>query len=316
MIGQFQQHYLTRSLFREERMQGNLGSGRSQLTEYKQSLLSLRFKDKSLEKKYMVTRWRETVLTCRKYSAFLVLNAALIIIYEHFWKFRDDNLVLYRCIFHLIPVVILTIVSYVITSRMEEELSKKAVRVAWLYSAVREKVVNRYRLCQVGILLVFLSANSIYIYLSTTKYDAPFETTLMLVYLQICVSTRIGTSYFIFGTCALLIQSLAVSFIRPDASNYVISILFTAVNCLLFIRLTAIKRRKLFIYESSEQSGLFSQLDSQVKSIETISLEYRTSYSSTLKRGTGSLASDDQTGTSGSSGNYNFIENVLSMYSE
>ena len=315
MIGQFQQHYLTRSLFREERMQGNLGQHASRVfrSEYKQHLLSLKFKDKSLEKKYVVTRWRETVLTCRKFSAFLVLNAAIIIIYEYFWKFNDLNIVMYRCLFHLLPQVVLVLVFYYTSYSMSEELSKRAVRVAWLYSAVREKVVNRYRLTQVFILLVFLSSISVYLYLTPVGIDAPFETVLMLIYLQLCTSTRIGTSYFILGTSILLVQSLALSFIRPDASNYVVSIIFTFINALLYIRLTTIKRRKLFIFESSEQNGLFTQLDGQGKSIETISMEYRQGFSTLKRKDIVNLSSSN---SSSSDSSYNFLENVLSLYSD
>eukprot|EP00834_Sanchytrium_tribonematis_P001436 NODE_35_length_36362_cov_0.944434.p12 type:complete len:329 gc:universal NODE_35_length_36362_cov_0.944434:2594-3580(+) len=319
MVGQFQQHYLTRSLFREERMQGNLGGqNKSVRSEYKQHLLSLKFKDKSLEKKYLATRWRETILTNRRYSAFLVLNAAISIIYEHFWKFNDTTVLMYRCLFHGLPLIVLMAAIYFINHTKEQELSKKSIRVAWLYSAVREKVVNYYRITQVGLLLVFLSILSVYIHLTTSQKDAPFESVLMLVYLQFCVSTRFGTSYFLFGTAVLLIQSVAVSFFRPDVSNYVVGILFSAVNAMIFIRLTALKRRKLFMFESSEQHGLFTQLDTQVKSIETLSTEYRQSYaSSNLSKGNLKTSSNTNSTLSSSSGtSYKFMENVLSLYSE
>jgi len=275
-------------------------------------MITLKFVDKSLEKKYLCTRWRETVLTNRKYSAFLVLNALILIIYEHFWKYNDTNVLLYRCIFDLIPLTLLLVVTYAMVYKLGEELSKKSVRIAWLYSAVRERIVNQYRLWQVGISLVFLSCISIYIFLPTGIQDAPFETIIMLVYLQLSISTGIGTSYFLAVTLILLIESLAESFKRPDASNYIVSILFSFVNAFIFIRLTAIKRRKLFIFESSEQTGLFSQLDSQVKSIETLSLEYKHNLK-TLKRSGNSSSTDS---SSRASENYKFVENVLSMYSD
>ena len=295
-------------------MQGNLvHHNRNKRAEYQQHLLTLRFQDKSLEKKYLVTRWRETILTNRRYSAFLVLNSAILIIYEHFWKFNDISIVMYRCLFHLLPLLVFMFINYFIFFKMHQELSKKAIRVAWLYSAVREKVVNRYRLIQILLMLILISTVSIYFYLTTGTIDAPFETVLMIVYLQISITTRIGTSYFILASSLFVIQTLAITFYRPDASNYIVAILFSGINAILFIRLTAIKRRKLFIFESSEQSGLFSQLDSSVKSIETISNDYRQSMSSS-QRYFGNTTTHSSVSTNDE--RYNFLENVLSLYSE
>eukprot|EP00835_Amoeboradix_gromovi_P002798 NODE_166_length_16344_cov_0.418775.p4 type:complete len:295 gc:universal NODE_166_length_16344_cov_0.418775:9793-10677(+) len=290
-------------------MQGNLTVQNRQFrSEYTQHILTLQFLDKSLERKFTVTRWRYAITTNTKYSAFLVSNAVTLIIYEYMYKYSNTNLVLYQCLFHLLPVVILCMASHFITYRMQQELTKKSVKVAWLYAAVREQFIRRYRLMQLLILLVFVSSTSVYIYLKTGT-DAPYETNIMLLYLQLSVTTGIGTFYYLLGTMVILVQSFVCSFFRPDTSNYILAILFASINALLYVRLMVIKKRKLFIYESTEESGLFSQLDSQIKSIETISLEYRHTLS-TLTKNTNST--DD----SRSSDSFNFLENMLSLYSD